>query len=308
MNRKEHIPLGLGCWALGGKGWGGQSEKESMAVMEAAYACGLRHFDTARIYGASEELVGRFIADRRSSIFLASKVYPKGDRSFVRDEVSRSLERLKTDFIDLYYLHWPVEGFEIRDQMEGLVAAREDGLIGSIGVSNYSSGQVREAMEVAPVDYLQVGYHLFWRIIEEDLLPFCRDNGIKVVSYSSLGQGILSGKFGRNPVFPRGDHRADRVIHFQPDVWPHVHAAVEELKVLARSCDRPLSHLAIQWCAARRGVHTVLVGARHAGQVQENAAAIVQPVDVEVLDRMTQISDALMPRLPAGDHIFDIRS
>lgn len=303
----EHYPLGLGCWALGGKGWGGQSERDSLEVMETAFARGIRHFDTARIYGVSEELVGRFIKDKRADMFLASKVYPRGDGAFVRKELEQSLLKLQTDYIDLYYLHWPVEGQDIREQMEALADAREAGLIGAIGVSNYSSELLRLAMEVAPVDYLQIGYHLFWRVAEKDLIPYCRDNGIRVVSYSSLAQGILAGKFTQHPVFPKGDHRADRVIHFQPDVWPHVYAAVEELKGLAAATGQPLSHLALQWCASREGINTVLVGARNRKQMLENATALETPAEAAILAEMTRISDALLPLLPGGQHIFDVR-
>ena len=301
-------PLALGCWALGGKGWGGQSERDSMEVMDAAYECGIRHFDTAQIYGVSEDLVGRFLVDRREEVFLASKVYPKGGADDVRAVLQRSLEKLKTDYIDLYYLHWPVPGQDIRKQMEVLAAAKEEGLIKAIGVSNYSVDQIRQAGEVARIDCLQSGYHLFWRKIEDEVLPYCRETGIRVVSYSSLGQGILTGKFPLSLAFPKGDHRADRVIHFQPQTWPSVHEAVEQLKPLAREAGRPLSHLAIRWCASRNGIRGVLVGARNARQVRENVAAMDGELDPSILDRMTRISEALMPRIPSGGHIFDLGS
>lgn len=277
-----------------------------MEVMATALETGVCHFDTARMYGVSEELVGRFLKGRRSEVFLASKVYPRGDSSFIRAELEQSLKKLQTDFIDLYYLHWPVEGWEIADQVEALVQAKAEGLIGSIGVSNYSVRQLEEALKVGPVDYLQIGYHLLWRQAEESVIPFCLEKGIRVVSYSSLGQGILAGKFPRSPVFPKGDHRANRVIHFHPDVWPHVYSAVEKLKAIAQSVGQPLSHLALQWCAGQAGIDTVLVGARNQKQMLENAAAFQQPVDEAVLQEMTAISDAVLPLLPPGKHIFDL--
>ncbi|MEX0325899.1 MAG: aldo/keto reductase [Puniceicoccaceae bacterium] len=299
-------PIGLGCWALGGKGWGGQSEKDAMEVMASAFDHGIRHFDTARIYGVSEELVGRFLEDRRSGIFLASKVYPRGDGAYVRAELEQSLKRLRTDFIDLYYLHWPVDGWDITEQMAALVEAKAEGLIGSIGVSNYSVGQLQQALKIGAVDYLQTGYHLFWRQAEESVIPFCLEKGIRVVSYSSLGQGILTGKFPKEPAFPKGDHRADRVIHFHPDVWPHVYRAVEKLQALAQSVDQPLAHLALQWCAGQAGIDTVLVGARNRKQMLENASALEDTVEPAVLQAMTAISDAVLPLLPPGKHIFDL--
>ncbi|NDV62777.1 aldo/keto reductase [Puniceicoccales bacterium CK1056] len=296
--------MALGCWALGGKGWGGQSEKDSLEVMEEAYRRGIRHFDTAQGYGCSEKLVGKFIGNERGKFFLASKVYPGQEPGCIREALHRSLENLCTDRIDLYYLHWPREGMDIRKQVEELAEAREEGLIGSIGVSNYSVEQIQLAMEVAPIDFLQAGHHLFWRYIEKDILPFCRDNGIRVVSYSSLGQGILTGKFGRQLRFPAGDHRT-RVIHFQEEVWPRVYEAVEALRPLAKQAGRPMAHLALQWSASREGVSCILAGARNRRQMAENSAAFEGAIDPAILQEMTRISDGLIPELPEATNIFN---
>jgi aryl-alcohol dehydrogenase-like predicted oxidoreductase len=309
--RKERLklldrhPLGLGCWAFGGRAWGGQAEKDSVAVMEEALERGICHFDTAQGYADSENIVGRFVETRRKDIFLASKVFPGKDPDSIRTTLESSLKKLRTDYLDLYYIHWPRAGVDTRRIVEQLALARDEGLIGAIGVSNFSVSQLEAAREVASIDFLQVGYHLFWRSIEEELVPYCREKGIGIVSYSSLGQGILTGKFGRHPEFPQGDHRSTGVIHFREDVWPHVYAATERLKPLAERAGRPLAHLALQWCASRPGVRSVLAGARNRSQMAENAAAMAHPVDPEILEEMTAISDGLKPHLPKADNIFD---
>ena len=299
------LPLGLGGWVFGGKQWGGQNDRDSREVMEAAYASGIRHFDTAAGYGHSERVVGEFLRDKREHVFLASKVFPNGGAVKVRTTLESSLERLRTDRIDLYYLHWPVSGYAIREQMEAMAQAREEGLIGAIGVSNYSVSQLGEALQVAPVDFIQLGYHLLWRVIEKDVVPFCQRQGIRIVTYSALAQGILTGKFPRNPEFPQGDVRNEGVIHFRKDYWPRVYAAVEELKELADKAGRPLSHLAIRWCTAQPGIHTVLMGARKLAQLRENVAAMEGEIDPAILKEMTRISDELRPHLPEAKTLFD---
>lgn len=300
----EDNPIGLGCWALGGRNWGGQSQRAAFEVMETALESGIRHFDTARVYGVSEKLVGSFLKESRSDVFLASKVYPTGSKAQIKESLQRSLDALQTDYIDLFYLHWPVRNGDNVEPMEAMMEAKQEGLIGAIGVSNYSQVDLERIVQTGPVDFLQAGYHLLWRAIEKGILPFCRENGIRVVAYSSLGQGILTGKFPRIPDFPKGDHRADHVLHFRKDVWPDVYQAVEELKGIAESAGRPLAHLALQWLAAREGISSLLVGARNAGQVVENADALKDPAGVGVLDAFTRISDALDARLPSQQTIF----
>jgi aryl-alcohol dehydrogenase-like predicted oxidoreductase len=306
---KDHLlekhRLGLGCWAFGGAFWGGQEEKDSREAMEAAVEMGIHHFDTASGYANSEEVVGRFLPSVRDRIFLASKSFPrKGGPELMREVVEKSLERLNTDHIDLYYIHWPFSGMDIKAYVEVLAKAREDGLIRHLGVSNFSVEQIKVAQEVAPIDFLQVGYHLFWRYIEKDLIPFCRAEGIHVVAYSSLAQGILTGKFGPKVEFPEGDNRGKAVIHFREDVWPHVYAATERLKPLAEKAGRPLSHLALQWAARQPGIGSVLVGARNRAQMQENAAALEPSIEEGILQEMIQISDELLPHLPETTNIF----
>ena len=302
--RKAHqTPLALGCWALGGKGWGGQSEKNSLEVLETAYEKGIHHFDTAQAYGCSEELLGKFLEGRRENVFLASKVYPGLEPGSIRKTLDRSLSRLRSERIDLYYLHWPRDGLDIRSQVEDLMKAKDEGLIGAIGVSNYSVEQLQTAMEAGEVEFIQLGYHLFWRVIENALLPFCHKNGIRVGAYSALGQGILTGKFGRQLNFPQGDHRS-KVLHFQPHIWPHVYDAVERLRPLEKRYGRPISHMALQWCAAREGIDFILAGARSSGQMEDNVGAFNEPVCGEVLEQMTQVSDELHLKFPEAGTIF----
>jgi len=301
----EANPVGLGCWALGGKHWGGQSDRQSFATMEEAFRQGIRHFDTAQGYGVSEKLVGEFLKDRREEVFLASKVFPKGGPETIRENLLRSLEKLQSGFLDLYYLHWPISTETLEKQMESIDAVKSEGLTKAVGVSNYSVQQLERVQGVAKVDFVQIGYHALWRRDESDVIPYCQENGIRVVAYSPLGQGILTGKFPLNPVFAKGDYRA-KTVHFREDIWPMVHSSVEKLKFLAQKAECPLSQLAIKWCLSMPGISGVVVGARTPQQALQNAQSMQADARPEILEEISVIGEQLMPELPEEENIFGV--
>ena len=199
----------------------------------------------------------------RDTVFLASKANPPElTAASMYGMVEESLKRLATDRIDLYYIHWPRAGRDMRPVMEGLEQARREGRIGAIGVSNFSVDQMRQVEEVAPIAVHQLGYNLLWRHTEREIIPYCRERGIAVVAYSALAHGILTGKYGREPALAPGDQR-HTILPFRADIWPHVHAGVEKLKGLAGELGVPLPALAIRWILQRPGIETVVVGARN---------------------------------------------
>ena len=302
-----HGVLGLGCWAFGGAQWGGQDDGDSIQAMQAALEWGMNHFDTAEGYGRghSEEVVGRFLAGRRDEVFLATKGFLGADNFDMTDKVEASRRRLGTDWIDLYYIHWPRKGRDMRPAMASLARAQAAGKIGAIGVSNFSVEQMEQVSEAGPIAAHQLCYNLFWRFPEREVIGYCAEHGIAVVTYSSIAQGILTGKFPRQVTFPAGDQRPSTVL-FRPDVWPHVYEGVEELKSLAAETGRPLTDLAIRWVARRRAVTSVLVGARGAAQVRLNAAAMSGEVPDGVFDRMTEVGDRVMRHVPDEGNIFGI--
>ncbi|NLC59435.1 MAG: aldo/keto reductase [Armatimonadetes bacterium] len=297
--------LALGCWAFGGAAWGGQEDADSLAAMQAAAEAGINHFDTAQGYGdgRSERLVGDFLQGRRD-VFVATKFFvdePTTAAALAAVETSR--ERLRMDCIHLFYIHWPRTGVDLRPVMEGLEQARAAGKIAGIGVSNFSPEQMEQVMQVGRIDAHQFCYNMYWRFAEREVIPFCRQHQIGTVTYSSIAQGILTGKFGPQPSFPEGDHRPGTVL-FSPEVYPHLYAATEELKALAAETGRDLVQLVIRWTAEQPGIDSVLVGARNAAQVRDNAGAFDGEVPAEVLARMTAISDEAMSHVPDVGNIF----
>ncbi len=285
----------------------GEEDARLLGAIKAAYDGGVRHFDTAGGYGNghSEEIYARFLQGRRGEIFLASKSNPDDtSAAAMTAEIDASLQRLKTDYIDLYYIHWPRTGHDMRPRMEALEAARDAGKIRATGVSNFSVEQMREVQEVGTIDAHQLGYNLLWRYAEDDLIPFCREHDIAVVTYSSLAHGILTGKFARDPGLREGDQR-NRILPFRADIWPHVYEGVEKLKVIAAEFDRPLMHLAIRWNLARPGITSVVVGARNEAQADANVQALAGAIPTEVFDRMTAISDEIVRHVPNEGNLFN---
>jgi aryl-alcohol dehydrogenase-like predicted oxidoreductase len=190
--------------------------------------------------------------------------------------------------------------------MEGLRTAKEKGKLRFIGVSNFSVDQMDRVREVAPLDAHQTGYNLFWRKPEDAIIPYCRKNGIPVVTYSSIAQGIMTGKFPRNLSFSRDDPRTG-IVFFRDEVWPHIYEAVDDLKPLAAESGRSLVELAIRWVLSHNGVTTAVVGARNVDQLRANVAALEGEIGEEIFRRMTEISDRVQPYFPDIPNMYDHR-
>ena len=303
-------PLVLGGSYFDPGQFAGEKRRELLRTMQRALELGVNHFDTAAGYaaGESERVLGEFVRTcgaPRESVFVATKsAVDEMEAPLMHAEVDQSLKRLGLEYIDLFYIHWPRRGKDPRPLMEGLVDAKRRGKIRAIGVSNFSVEQMTAVREVGPLDAHQMGYNLFWRKPEREIIPYCRENGIAVVTYSSIAQGIMTGKFGPTLEFPPGDPRAN-IVFFGDDVWPHVYDAVERLKPLAAETGRTLVELGIRWVIAQSGVTAAVVGARNEQQVRANVAALEGDIPDDVFDRMTAISDAVQPFFPDIPNMYN---
>ncbi len=305
---KDQLPLGMGG-SFYGLDQHRRGEADLWAALETALEYGVTHLDTATDYGdgASERRLGRFLAaepGRRERVFLASKANPDDlSAGAVVRAVEASLRRLRTDVIDLYYLHWPRAGEDLRPWMEGLEAARARGLIRAAGVSNFSVAQLEQVGEVGRVDACQLGYNLLWRFPERDLLLYCARRGVAVVAYSALAHGILSGRYGRTLDFAPGDQRWT-ISLFGSEVWPHVHDVVETFKRVAEQHKLPLPTLALRWLLSRPAITSVLVSAKNAGQAREVARSLTAGLPGRLLDELTALSDRARDVVPDEGNPF----
>jgi aryl-alcohol dehydrogenase-like predicted oxidoreductase len=273
-------PVALGTWAIGGWMWGGTDEAESVSTVRAALEHGINIIDTAPVYGfgRSEEIVGRAIAKARvrSDVHIATKaglewedgrVFRNASRARIMREIEDSLRRLRTDYIDIYQVHWPDPLVTIEETAEAMHTLFRQGKIRAIGVSNFSVGQMDRFRRVAPLHVLQPPYNLFERGIEADLLPYCRKNKIATLGYGALCRGLLSGRMRPDTVFDGDDLRRTDPKFLEPRFVQYL-AAVERLDWLARQrFGKRVIHVAIRWMLDQ-GITTALWGARHPDQLQ----------------------------------------
>src|ERR1700750_292560 len=253
-------PVAIGTWAIGGWMWGGTDEAESVATIRTAFEHGINLVDTAPVYGfgRSEEIVGKAIAESglRSDVLIATKVGLKWEggkvsrnasRARIMREIEDSLRRLRTDYIDIYQVHWPDPLITIEETADAMYTLFAQGKIRAIGVSNFSVGQMERFRRVAPLHVLQPPYNLFERGIEADLLPYCQKNGIGMFGYGALCRGLLSGRMRAETKFTGDDLRRSDPKFQQPRFGQYL-AAVERLDELARRrFGKRVIHLAVRW-------------------------------------------------------------
>src|SRR5215471_4068440 len=271
--------VALGTWAIGGWMWGGTEEAQSIATIRAAVEHGINLIDTAPAYGfgRSEEIVGKALAEGhlRSRVRIATKtglewsggrVFRNASRARILQEVEDSLRRLRTDYIDVYQVHWPDPLVTIEETAEAMHTLFEQGKIRAIGVSNFSVEQMERFRRVAPLHVLQPPYNLFERGIEADILPYCRKNRISTFGYGALCRGLLSGRMRPDSKF-EGDDLRRTDPKFQRPRFEEYLDAVTRLDQLARQRFQKRGiHLAVRWMLDQ-GITTALWGARHPGQL-----------------------------------------
>lgn len=288
-----------GGWQAGRDLWVGVDDDESVAAFRAALEAGITTFDTAEDYGNghAERVLARALGSRREEIVIATKVsWDHLRRDAIVEACERSLRNLGTDVIDLYQVHWPAGSFgservPLEESMEALVRLREHGKIRAIGVSNFDMAQLRHACALGPVETLQPPYSLLWRHAERELLPWCRDHGVAVLAYSSLAQGLLTGKIGPDHRLAEGDNRRDNRL-FQPPLRERATAVVDAIRPLAAVQGVTLAQLALAWVAGQAGT-AAIVGARTAAQARDDARAGELVLEPELRDQLDALSEDL---------------
>src|ERR1700731_514097 len=252
--------VAIGTWAIGGWMWGGTDEAQSVATIRAALRHGINRIDTAPAYGfgRSEEIVGRAIAEAklRSRVLIATKVglaweggkvFRDASRARIMDEVEDSLRRLRTDYIDIYQVHWPDPLVTVEETAGAMHALLRQGKLRALGLSNFSAAQMERFRRVAPLHVLQPPYNLFERAIEADILPYCRAHNIATLGYGALCRGLLSGRMRAETTF-EGDDLRRLDPKFQPPRFAQYLRAVRQLDQLAQgSYQRRVIHLAVRW-------------------------------------------------------------
>ena len=306
----EASVVGIGAWAIGGDSmWGASDDAESVRTIHRARELGVTLLDTAPAYGLghSEEVVGKALAGRRGDYVLSSKCGIRWDikegallmeRDGVRivrntrpehlaNEIEMSLRRLKTDYIDIYIVHWqalPEFPCPIADTMGFLADMKKQGKIRAIGASNLSPEQFIEYTQAGQLDLIQEKYSLLDRVAEGKFFDLCAQHEVSFQAYSPLERGILTGKITAETKVEMTVAKS-RVAWFQPENLPKIAALAEKWAPLCQKYDCSMTQLVISWTAAQgngRNVN-VLCGARKLHQIEENAKGgdiVLETVDV----------------------------
>ena len=292
-------PIGLGTNAVGGHNlYPGLDENEGKELVRTAINEGITFLDTAYIYGEgrSEELVGEVMSEfNRSDITLATKAaHVPGTRlksnnpEFLIQSVEQALTRLKTDYIDLFYLHYPDDTTPKYEAVGTLERLREKGWIRSIGVSNFSEVQLIEANQDGYVDVVQDEYNLLHRGNEGTKMVYCQENNLSFIPYYPLASGLLTGKYTRERQFLETDLRSKNP-DFKGERFKGLCEKMDHLKPLSRKYKTDVTNLVLAWYLQRNDVTGIIPGAKTSAQVRDNMGCLDVSMTLEDYQAMSEL-------------------
>lgn len=296
-------PIGLGTNAVGGHNiYPNLNEETGKDVIRTAIDHGINFLDTAYIYGPerSEELIGEVMKEKgkRDEIVIATKgahkfvdgeVVLDNSPAFLKEAVEGSLKRLQTDYIDLYYIHFPDEGTPKDEAVGALKRLKDEGKIKAIGVSNFSIDQLKEANKDGYVDVLQSEYNLFKREAEQEILPYTAQNNISFIPYFPLAAGLLGGKYNKETKFEDG--RAKDPL-FQGEAFVRNLEKVEQVREIAQAKHAEVAHVVLAWYLTRTSIDVLIPGAKRPEQVTNNLKTLDVQLTNEEIEKISRIFEA----------------
>lgn len=306
-NKLPKTDLRLSQICLGTMMFGGQTEEaESLRIMDYAFEHGINFFDTANVYnqGESERIVGLGLKGRRSRIVLATKVGGQMvddpndaglSRRNILAAVEASLRRLGTDYIDLYYLHFPDYGTAIEETLQAMTELVRSGKVRYVGISNYAAWQIADLLAACerydwtPPVITQDVYNPITRGIESELVPFLRAHALGMAVYNPLAGGLLTGKHRRGP--PAENTRFSNNKMYYDRYWSDENfSAVEKLEQIASGCGLSPVQLAMKWCAGQECVTSVISGVSRLSQAEQNIDSVEgEPLGEDVLAQCDEV-------------------
>jgi len=293
----EVSAIAFGTWSFGGD-WGAFDRGEATNTVIRALDLGITFFDTAQAYGFG--VSERFLADalwplvRRDKVVIATKgglrkdgntLHRDASARWLREGVESSLRNLRTDYIDLYQVHWPDQKTPAEETGRVLGDLVREGKIRHAGVSNYSPQQMTDLAKHGPVETDQPPYHMFHRDIEAEILPYAAKNDIGILVYGPLAHGLLSGTMTPQTTFAADDWRGSSK-DFTGERFARDLEVVERLKQYAAAREITLPQLAIAWAISNPAVDVAIVGARHPAHLDDPAAAAAIPLGASDRDEI----------------------
>lgn len=308
----------FGSWAAGSWMWGKTDRNDAIAAIRSSIDLGVTSIDTAPVYGQgdSESIVAEAISGiprdkvqiltkfglrwdlAKGKFFFNSKdndgkpidIYRYAGKESVIAECEASLKRLKTDYIDLYQIHWPDKTTPIDETFEAVGRLIEQGKVRYAGVSNYNATQMAEAEKTLPIVSNQIPFSMINRGIEKETVPYCIDHNKAILAYSPLERGVLTGKIKPGHQFAEGDHRAE-YSYYTADNLVKINAFLDKLRPLAESKNATLGQLVLRWTIEQPGITIALVGARNPEQAIPNA----QTTDIKLTPEEIAFINSQLP-------------
>ena len=306
--------MALGCWPFGGvETWGNQNDADSIETVHAALDSGITFFDTAAGYGRSEEVLGRALKGRRDEAVIATKL---GGFQLVGDNVvgacEQSLQKLQTDWIDLYQIHWPNWKVPIDETMDALERLKEQGKVRAIGVCNFAKKDLTDLLAIGHIETNQWSFSLMWRCVEREVQPICLVNGIGIICYSPLYQGLLTGRYASADEVPDGLSRTrlysserPNAEHSDTGAEEEAFAALDEIRGIAERLGEPMANMSLAWARQQPGVTAMLVGARNPDELKRNLPTVDLVLSKEVIQELNDATEDVKAKIGAnGDMWF----
>ena len=299
----------LGCWPFaGGKVWGSQDDDVSISTVHAALEKGITFFDTAEGYdddSHSEEVLGRALAGRRDEAVIATKISPPHlVPDLIEQTCNASLQKLQTDYVDLYQIHWPNHDVAVEDSIAALLRLRDLGKIRSIGVCNFGVKDLNGAIESGEIVTNQLPYNLLWRPIEVEIQAMCLENKIGLICYSPLAQGLLTGRYQSADDVPDGLSRSrlfnnSRPLanHGEDGCETQAFLAIAEVIAIASEVGEHPAKVALAWVRSRLGITSLLVGARSPAELELNLPAFEYELPQEIIERLSTATEPVKMKL-----------
>ena len=325
--------IGAGCWSFGGGDyWGPSDQQDATRIVHRSVELGINYFDTAEVYndGRSEQALGEALKGiNRESVIIGTKVSPSNCYpDTLAAHCHGSLQRLGTDYIDLYMIHWPLHSHAVRHvtdneeiinnppsisgALETLGKLRDAGKIRHIGVSNFAPSRLDEAQQFEDqIVVNQLAYNMLARAIEFEVLDYCKNHAVGIIGYSTLLQGVLADVYPALGDVPKWQRRTRHFHHASCDLSRHGEAgaekemvkALENIRSIARDSGITVPDLAVKWAIAQVGITCSLVGTRSVQRLETNVRATEEPLPAEIIEKLNTVTGPLKEKMgPSFDY------
>jgi aryl-alcohol dehydrogenase-like predicted oxidoreductase len=305
---KKISPLAFGSWGISGEYWGPQEHKDSVRAIHKALNLGVNHFDTAPVYGKgrSEQLIGQQLKKIRQDCIIASKAFYSTPEK-MQKSLETSLNRLLTDYLDIFYIHWPLSGTDMRPGMEMLERMRRQGRIRAIGVSNFSIDQIEMVREAGHIDVYQGGYSVLWPGAEQDIIPYCRKKGISYIPYGILAQGLLTDK-GQEKLMNTPEGFRHKMILFHENLKDSILNQLSSIRKVCHKHGWAVEHAVILYTQERTESTSILLGTRNRAQAERNFQLPGSPLPGEIRVQLDNTRREIDKFLPKEENMFGHKS